>query len=386
MKTLKVLRVEQPLGEFYIGAIDGRDLLGIATVDVREFELGNPGEIDGLQRELSPSRLKLLREYVNLDYATFPTSIILAIDERCVTLSNIAGCDGLFELVIDEFAGTDDERPIPVDASAFVIDGQHRLAGLAHRKWEKGPFEVNVSIFVGADIADQAEIFSRVNLAQTKVNPSLTYDLLDYAREKSPFKVAHDVTVALNRDATGPFFEKIKRLGVRSPGIDTEKLAQATVVNGLLRHLPRDQEKERSKSIWGFGSKPEARERWQDRIFVDFYRKDDVLSMLLNTSNYFSAVRKKWEWAWESKDQGQILGRTTGYNALIRFMRDAFVNIVDEPRVVSIEEYFEIFNRIDLNPAGFTSDVYLPGSSGAGLLYKQLVELGLPNRNPNLLI
>ena len=182
MKTLKVLKVEQPIGEFYIGAIPYDDLLEIATVDIREFEAGNPDTIDGLQRDLSKSRLKSLREYVNLDYATFPTSVLLAVNEKSVEVKEIVDCNGLYSLIISDFDGDDEVGPIPLTQSAFVIDGQHRLAGLQNRDSVKGPFEINVSIFVGADIADQAEIFSRVNLAQTKVNKSLTYDLLDYSK------------------------------------------------------------------------------------------------------------------------------------------------------------------------------------------------------------
>ena len=375
MKKLKVLKVDQPIGEFYIGAIDGRDLLEIATVDIREFEEGDPDSIDGLQRDLSKSRLKSLREYVDLDYATFPTSVILALDYKSVTIEEIEGCAGLFDLVIADFEGDDDTPPIPVNESAFVIDGQHRLAGLKSRDWSRGEFELNVSIFVGADIADQAEIFSRVNLAQTKVNKSLTYDLLDYAREKSPYKVAHDVTVALNRDKDGPFEKRIKRLGKKTPGLELELLAQATVVNGLLRHLPRGQEKERSKSLWGLGGKPEPKEDWRDRIFVTYYRNDDPTSIFRIVSNYFSAVRLKWGDAWSTPEQGDILPRTTGYNALIRFLKDCYVYLVDgSPRVVSVEEFSQIFDAIDIPGANFTSDEYLPGGSGASKLYKELVE------------
>jgi DGQHR domain-containing protein len=243
MKKLSVLRVEQPLGEFYIGAIDSFDLIDIATVDVRRFDAGSPGTIDGVQRELSKSRLAALREYVNLDYSTFPTSVLLAIDERCVEVEPVKGCNGLFNLIVTGFEGDDEFPAIPVEESAFVIDGQHRLAGLLNREKSKGPFEVNVAIFIGADKADQAEIFSRVNLAQTKVNKSLMFDLLDYAKERSPYKVAHDVVVALNSDESGPLHHRIKRLGVKTPGLDDERLAQATVVNGLLRHLPPHQER-----------------------------------------------------------------------------------------------------------------------------------------------
>ncbi len=379
MKSLKVLKVDQPIGEFYIGAIDSRDLLEIATVDVRTFEEGDPGSIDGIQRDLSPSRLKSLKAYVNLEYATFPTSIILAVDERCVELDEVAGCEGLFNLNVVGYEGSDEEgdTPIPVEAAAFVIDGQHRLAGLTERDHSKGLFEVNVSIFVGADIADQAEIFSRVNLAQTKVNKSLMYDLLDYAKENSPYKMAHDVVVALNRDENGPFHHRIKRLGKRTPGVDGETLAQATVVNGILRHLPKDQEKERSKSIWGLGSKVEPGENWQTKIFVDFYRKEDALSVLLIVSNFFEAVRDRWPEAWENDEQGQVLARTTGFNAMIRFLKDAFLEIVDKPRVVEQEEFAKIFDRVKLTDSDFNSETYLPGSSGASLLYKHLLQQGI---------
>jgi len=282
MTTINVLKVAQPIGEFFIGAIDAASLLEITTVDVREFGKGQAGTIDGIQRELSKSRLKELSQYVNLEYATFPTSVILAIDERCVTVTEVEGCIGLY-----------------------------------------------VSIFVGADIADQAEIFSRVNLAQTKVNKSLTYDLLEYANEKSPYKVAHDVVVALNADVQGPFYEKIKRLGVRTPGVDGETLAQATVVNGLLRYLPPNQEKERSKSLFGLSRRSEPRESWRSRIFIDYYREDDFAAILLIVSNYFEAVADKWPDAWNNPQEGQILARTTGFNALIRFLKDAFLHIVE---------------------------------------------------------
>lgn len=384
MKILNVLKVKQPIGEFYIGAIDSRDLLDIATVDVREFSEGRGGTIDGIQRELSKSRLIELRDYVNLEYATFPTSIILAIDGRCVDLEEIEGCTGLYRLCISEWPGNEEEDPIYLDASAFVIDGQHRLAGLENRQTEKGPFDVNVSIFVGADIADQAEIFSRVNLAQTKVNKSLMYDLLDYAKENSPFKVAHDVTVALNKDEEGPFYNRIKRLGVKTPGVEGETLAQATVVNGLLRHLPRNQEKERSKSILGIGWKAEDREDWKDRIFVNFYRDGDMVPIFLNVSNFFEAVRRKWPDAWNNPAPGEILSRTTGYNALIRFLKDAYLSIVIEPRVVEINEYSEIFSNISIKEEELTKEVFVPGGTGAGTLYRMLLLQGLGVETPQM--
>ncbi len=378
--SLKVLKVSQPIGEFYIGSIESRQLLEIARSDVRRFSGGTNGKpttIDGIQRELSKSRVKELREYVSLNYATFPTSVILAIDHRCVTLDPVSNCHGLFDLKIKPYVGSAEEgdSPIELEATAFVIDGQHRLAGLEAREPGLDNFDVNVSIFVGTDLADQAEIFSRVNLAQTTVNKSLAYDLFDYAKDKSPAKVAHDLVLALNDDKDGPFYRKIKRLGVRTPGIDGETLAQATVVNGLLRHLPKNQEKERSKSLLGWSRRAEPNESRKDRIFVDFYRADELVSIFLTITHFFEAARDKWPNAWTKPEEGQILMRTTGFNALIRFLKDAYLSAApDNSKVVSKEEFAKIFGRIEILETQLNRDEYVPGSSGQGMLYRHLKE------------
>jgi DGQHR domain-containing protein len=66
---------------------------------------------------------------------------------------------------------------IALDQVATIIDGQHRLKGLEEAG--KPEFELPISIFIGADEATEASIFSIVNLAQTKVNKSLAYDLFE---------------------------------------------------------------------------------------------------------------------------------------------------------------------------------------------------------------
>ena len=371
--SFKVLKVIQPIGEFYIGSIKSNDLLACSKTDVRRFHDEDPETIDGIQRELSKTRVNDLKSYVNLDYATFPTSVILAIEERCVNLEKCDRCPGLYNFEIRPYEGNEDDQSIRLEDAAFVIDGQHRLAGLRNLEKNRN-FDINVSIFVGADKADQAEIFSRVNLAQTKVNKSLAYDLFDYAREKSPVKVAHDLVIALNNDINGPFHHRIKRLGVVTPGLSNETLAQATVVNGLLRHLPIHQEKERSKSLINLSWKKEKNESWKDRIFVDFYRKDDFTSIFLNISNFFDAVSEKWPDAWKNPKEGQILARTTGYYALIRFLKDVFVKIVsdNEPHIIAKEEYAEIFKKISIQEKDLIKDKYVPGSSGQTDLYRDL--------------
>ena len=226
----------------------------------------------GIQRERSPKRIGELSEYVNFDYATFPTSVVLALDERSVAIYPVANCSGLYVMEISDFGGDDGTPLIPLAQSAFIIDGQHRLAGLEALQGDK-TFDVNVSIFVGADLADKAEIFSRVNLAQTKVNRSLVYDLFSYAEKRSPHKFSHEVTIALNRDNRGPSFGKIKRLGKATPGLGktSETLSQATVVDGILQYISGSIQQERNRGFLGLPSPRRRADEWRRYIFQSFF-------------------------------------------------------------------------------------------------------------------
>src|SRR5438874_7550865 len=74
--------VEQPIGPFYVARISADDLITITHVDVRRIER-EEREVEtvlGIQRPLSKTRVKEIGDYVNTIDATFPTSIILAID------------------------------------------------------------------------------------------------------------------------------------------------------------------------------------------------------------------------------------------------------------------------------------------------------------------
>src|SRR5206468_3410378 len=125
----------------------------------------------GIQRPLNEERIEQLEEYVKTVDACFPTAVILAVGGRCASFD-----EGTGELTLNNDPNPEgDAEPIYYRSIAKVLDGQHRIAGLL--KYEGEDFDVNVSIFVDIDIEDQAYVFSTVNLAQTKVNRSLAYDL-----------------------------------------------------------------------------------------------------------------------------------------------------------------------------------------------------------------
>jgi len=230
--SLKCIPVQQPIGTFYIASIDSSLLCKIAEFDVRRMVRERDIETYlGIQRPLVSSRVKELQQYVRTADACFPTAVILAVEGRCARYDEKNNT-----LVLTNYIETEDlNDAVLVRQIAKVLDGQHRIAGLMN--YEGPTFEVNVSIFIDIDIADQAYIFSTVNLAQTKVNRSLAYDLFDLAKARSPQKTCHNIAVALDKLEQSPFFKRIKRLGTATEGRFGETLTQATVVQSLISYL-----------------------------------------------------------------------------------------------------------------------------------------------------
>jgi DGQHR domain-containing protein len=166
------IELEQPIGKFYIGAIDSHDLVKISFADRRRIEKGERDieVISGIQRPLAPKRVTELRKYVTSVDASFPTAIILAI--------------GADDVEYDKKTHT--MRIKNEDRVAKIIDGQHRIEGLV--QYQGAKFELNVTMFIDMDMEDQALLFATINLKQTPVGKSLAYDLYEFAETRSPQK------------------------------------------------------------------------------------------------------------------------------------------------------------------------------------------------------
>ena len=215
------------------------DLLSICKFDYRRMQFRNEyADYLGIQRKLNDKRIREIEQYVNTIDACFPTSVVISVDAKCASIKE-SELEGFMTLHITEYV--DEETPqlsIPLNHVATIIDGQHRLKGLEEA--QKGSFELSISIFMGADEATEASVFSIVNLAQTKVNKSLAYDLFAYAKNRSPEKTCHEIVVALDKLPDSPFQGRIKRLGVATEGRFGETLSQATIVKGILPYISKD--------------------------------------------------------------------------------------------------------------------------------------------------
>ncbi len=367
--TIKCLKVVQPIGEFFIANMNHLDVINISYSDVRRIEDAE-SEFEsylGIQRELSSKRVGEISKYVKTIDACFPTSVILAIPEECIEYDEKEST-----ITIKEFISDDDRESIPFDKIAKILDGQHRLAGLENLD-EKVTFDINVSIFIGADIADQATIFSSVNLAQTKVNKSLSYDLYDLAKKRSPQRTAHKIVVALNNEDGSPFHLKIKRLGTSTRTGGKETLTQATFINMLLNFVSSDPIADRD-ALYRAKKLSKIENPLKSRtIFRNFFIDGKDLEIAKIIWNYFLAIEKKWPEAWDdTTNVGSILSRTNGFKAFMRLLRDIYISMGDPDKVPKVSEFSKYVDKIVLKSEEFTTANFKPGSSGESHLYKEI--------------
>lgn len=363
------IQVTQPIGSFFLAAIDSKLLCEITYSDVRRME--GEREVEtylGIQRPLNKKRVEEIRAYVTTVDACFPTAVILAIDGRCASYDKETRT-----LTIRSFEDAiDGERNINRLEIAKVLDGQHRIEGL---RYYSGPsFEVNVSIFIDMDIENQAYLFSTVNLTQTKVNKSLVYDLFEYARARSPQKTCHNIAVALDSLPDGPFYQRIKRLGMATDGRFTETLTQATFVESLIGYLTGSKATDRDLYMRGKAPKHANAEQLNKYIFRNMFIDERDLEITDVVLNYFEAVRKKWPAAWNNGGSGWMLNKTNGFKALMRLLRPAYLHNARPGEVPTVDEFSALFNRSRLTDGDFTVERFKPGTSGETALYQELKE------------
>lgn len=361
--TFRALPVRQPIGVFFVGVMDARDLVEISVADVRRLHETEFDEYIGIQRRLDPSRSRDLKKYVHSYDATFPTGIILAVREE-----NALWDEAASSLTLRATDG------VPLIEVASIIDGQHRVDGLTAIR-ERG-FEVAVSVFVGADVATQANIFATVNLAQTKVNRSLVYDLLDYEKKRSPQKSAHHIAVALDQISDSPFRHRIKRLGSATPERKNETVTQAAIVESLLNLMSPDPMSDRNaflRAILPNNPSPDEHRKYPFRqMFID-EKESDITRIILNL---FKAVESRWPKSWNDLERrGNVLPKTNGIKAIMRYLKHLYLELAGDNRsfVPTVEDFKKYIDEVDLQDDDFNITTFPPGTSGEAALYKMLM-------------
>jgi len=352
---ISCLEVTQPIGKFYIGKIKSADLVRISYADVRRIEDRDVEVLSGIQRPLSMKRVLELRQYVNNIDASFPTAIILAINPEYATYNDRSKT---------MFVKNDENV-------AKVIDGQHRIDGL--RAYSGPTFELNVTIFVDMDIEDQALLFATINLKQTPVSKSLAYDLFEFAKTRSPQKSCHNIAKLLNSKDGSPFHRRIMVLGMAT-GSPMETITQAAFIDRLIGYISKDAMSDRDavKRNQPIPEIDRATARVQKLIFRNMWIRDKDAEIARVLWNYFSAVAERWPKAWQFKQEGLVLNRTTGFRALMRFLPIAYLSLGGWESIVPQEDFYAMFGKVKLDDLDFNPEKFKPGTSGQAELFHLL--------------
>jgi DGQHR domain-containing protein len=360
--------VKQPIGTFYVTRMSSLELIYITFADIRriQHEDSDIERVFGIQRPLSQGRVREIQQYVNTLDAAFPSSIILSInslegDKSNPKDRNISYTDGHLKIKYDQNV-------------AKILDGQHRIEGLKGLEAKNAPFNVIVTIFVDADIEQQAMIFSTINKSQTKVNKSLVYDLFDYAKSRSPEKLGHNIAILFNRKEGSPFKDRIKILGT-ADDVSMETITQANFVESLLKHITDNPMRDRDfiKRNPGKALPPIAANDSTRFVLRGLFAESEDAKIASTILNYFIAVAAKWPEAWNTKEEGLILNKSTGFIALMRLIRPIYISKKCPNEAISQREYTALLAPITLVDSDFNKEKFIPGSSGQGLLYNTLL-------------
>lgn len=290
MITFDYIEVKQPVGLFYLCSIPANVLLRIVSVTRRRQHA------DGVQRELSESRIKKIGEYCSDPDAIFPTPIVVSVNAD----ANVKVDEEKHKIII----GSD------TTIIGDVIDGQHRLWGIG-RSYYVDSFTLPVVLMFGLTTEQKAYVFSTINSNQVKVSSSLIYDLFDVAKERSPHKTVHQIARVMNNSESSPFYNRLKMLGKKEQNQENATLSQGTFAKSVLQLISKDPDDDARRIKRGDKLLPDERYPFREYFIDD---KDDVITKIL--MNCYSALKDVFLKEW-STPQNNILWKTTGFRAVI---------------------------------------------------------------------
>lgn len=340
---VKALRVEQPIGVYYVAILPAHILLEVAFSDVLSASLiEDKGcyELDGTQRLVQPKRLQAIADYINRSDSAFPNSIILA--------ANYRREDGLLEDDDEEDSSgqkmpsdrwtieeSDDYCTLRIPTKeklAAIIDGQHRLFSFAHAKPQRLNMNLICSIFLDLPKPFQAYLFATINSTQKPVDKSLTYELFGYNVEEedesfwSPDKLAVFFTRKLGTDEKSPLKGKIviapkKDAALARLAQGTQwKVSTAVIVEGIMRLFTSNPKKDGTNLHEGQRRKRSELEsmRKDKSPLRDVYLSSGDAVIYTMTLNYLIACEAIF---WKDATEGSFITKTVGVQALFDVLR-----------------------------------------------------------------
>ncbi|WP_417582576.1 DGQHR domain-containing protein [Nitrincola sp.] len=332
--TAPAIKIEQPLGIFYIVSLPASLLLetchSIKTEVLEDLEedayhpIGKIFDrIKGTQRERKKSRLEEIKRYSETVDACFPNSIILGANyDELGRLESNSELKWSVEAFDDNFY----YLTIPTKAKlASIIDGQHRVFGFKDSSAKN--MSLLCSVFIDLPMAYHAQIFTKINTTQKRVDKNLAYNLFQFDMAQgdsntwSPETLSVYFSRVLAEDNESPLKGMIK-LGVSGSRTETS-ISMASVVDGILSLITSNPEIDRNKMH------AVALEDGRDRSLLKdinsnaplrglfLHKKDRTLYNIIN--DYLTAVTKQ---IWKGRGQDSIFRKTLGIQACFDVLKE----------------------------------------------------------------
>jgi len=171
MTTLHMTRMKQDARDLYVGPMNAEDVIRLGRV--AEW---HDGDESGYQRAPEQARIRKLSTFLKQEAVPLlPTSVLLS--HRGDPLPKTEVAPNLVEITL------------PDDAVLFIVDGQHRVAGLQMAIEKHGmerfkQFQLPVVFMEFDDVGDEAHQFRVINDNMKKVNTMLARRLLEMRLQK----------------------------------------------------------------------------------------------------------------------------------------------------------------------------------------------------------
>ncbi len=112
----------------------------------------------------------------------------------------------------------------------------------------------------------------------------------------------------------------------------------------------------------------EGEVRSRKLIFRNMFIREEDARIAKVIWNYFQAVSERWPEAWNQKQKGLILNRTTGYRALMQFLPLLILSLDWIDKVPDPAMFRAVFDRVSLKDKDMNTDEFKPGTSGQSKL------------------
>lgn len=366
---LNALKVNQPLGNFYVVSIPAEKLLELTFSEPMKY-IDGAGNVKGSQRVKDEKRLKEIATYIETVEMAFPNSIIISANYNQFGLLKEDNQD---RWRIETSENNTLKLIIPKNLKlAAIIDGQHRLNAfeLVKDKTKLREIDLLCSVYFDLPNSYQAFLFATINSNQKKVDRSLALEQFGYnvddepSKSWTPEKFAVFLSRKLNTDkVNSKLYKHIKVAPLNVEKLFIENIQEswvistATIVDGITGLISSNPKRDRilmQQKSWLNGRTRELIKDVNDqspfrKLFIDLYDQKiyDIIT------NYITAVDQLY---WQKAPKNSYIIKTVGIQALFDVLKGILKTLNINPEIIiDFKEILKNTENLDFSDRFFQS-------------------------------